>query len=95
MLVGITRPYEYNTYKDYPEENLKRMDMILAMKRLGFTLAEIKEAMDVLFSDGDKETFKTEFLDRKIASLDAKIAELVELRDHLKHFFEAECDKQC
>ena len=38
LLVDISRPYEYNNYKDYGEANVYRLQMIQEGKQFGFTL---------------------------------------------------------
>ena len=37
LMVNVTRPNEWNNYKDYPEENLKRLLIIKCLKKFGFT----------------------------------------------------------
>lgn len=92
MLVGISRPNEYNNYKDYPEENLQRLEMIKNMKKFGFSLNEIKEAIDAFFTAKEPSDFHSEFLTKKINALDEKINELVTVRDQLKEFLSRGCD---
>ncbi len=92
LLIGITRPNEYNNYKDYPASNLQRLEMIKAMKKFGFTLKEISEALCALATgEGLKEEFRVNFLGNKIKALDEKIAELQKLRDELSLFLNQEC----
>lgn len=91
MIVGVSRPNEYNNYKDYPEENLQRLNMILNMKKFGFSLGEIKEAVDAFYSANEPADFHSEFLTKKINALDEKINELVKVRDQLIEFLNQGC----
>ena len=45
LLKNISRPYEYNNYKEYGEENVKRIHLIKQMQTFGITLKESKEIL--------------------------------------------------
>lgn len=93
LLTGITRPNEYNNYKDYPEENIDRIRIIRSMKQLGFSLKECKEVFTNIQEDLFDKEFQQRFLNHKIEEINQKIEELITLRDKLEGFRNYNCDK--
>lgn len=65
----------------YGGEDLKRLRFIRSAQAAGFTLAEIKELLDLDASDGRARA--RALAQARVAALDAKIAELQEARDAL------------
>ena len=65
----------------YGEEELKRLRFIRAAQAAGFTLAEIKELLDLDASD-DRARAR-ELAQARVAAIDQKIEELKEARDAL------------
>jgi MerR family mercuric resistance operon transcriptional regulator len=65
----------------YGESDLKRLRFIRSAQAAGFTLAEIKELLDLDASD-DRARAR-ELARARVAAIDVKIAELVEARDAL------------
>lgn len=65
----------------YGEEELKRLRFIRFAQAAGFTLAEIKELLDLDASD-DRARAR-ELAQARVAAIDAKIKELREARDAL------------
>ncbi len=70
-----------NNYRHYDDEDVSRLEFIKHGKALGFTLREIKKAMDEwdLLSPKDKARLTRS----KIAEMDEKISQLQEFRCHL------------
>jgi DNA-binding transcriptional MerR regulator len=77
LLDKATQPHATNTYKRYSALSLQRIRLIVHAKTLGFTLAEIRDVIDVW----DSPDFDT--ADR-IACLQAKLRELDEKRQALE-----------
>ncbi len=71
LLDKATQPHLTNTYKRYSALSLQRIRLIVHAKALGFTLAEIREVIEVW----DSPSFGTA---QKIACLQAKLNELDE-----------------
>ncbi len=65
----------------YGDEDLKRLRFIRSAQAAGFTLAEIKELLDLDASD-DRARAR-ELAQARVAAIDAKIYELREARDAL------------
>ena len=65
----------------YGDEDLKRLRFIRSAQAAGFTLAEIKELLDLDASD-DRARAR-ELAQSRVAAIDAKIEELREARDAL------------
>lgn len=74
--VGLLVPYEvdvYSGYRYFDEDNVKRMEEILALKDLGFSLDEIKN-----FSDEEIKS-KIKDYENKISDMKSKILSLKDL----------------
>ncbi|WP_144395045.1 MerR family transcriptional regulator [Pleionea sediminis] len=62
---GLIQPKRQGTYRVYSHKNRTRLQLILRGKRIGFSLAEIKEIIDLYqFPHGEEK--QTEFLLNKI-----------------------------
>lgn len=94
LLVRVTRPNEYNNYKDYPEENIERVKMIITMKKLGLTLKECKQVMSTIEHDGYDREFQHDFLHNKIKEIDTKIKDLKNLKKVLIKYQNEGCDNE-
>jgi DNA-binding transcriptional MerR regulator len=62
LLTKVTRPYEYNNYKDYGKENLIRIQMIKEMQRIGLKLKECKGVIDALVNDEMDAATRKQFI---------------------------------
>ncbi|MBN3789494.1 MerR family transcriptional regulator [Burkholderia sp. Ac-20353] len=71
LLDKATQPHVTNTYKHYSALSLQRIRLVVHAKALGFTLAEIRDVIDVW----DSPNFETA---QKVACLQAKLKELDE-----------------
>ena len=76
LLKGISRPYEFNNYKDYDERNVKRIRMIKQLQGMGITLRECKEILEAIDNGEFDEKSGKEFIQSRIAKIDTKIREL-------------------
>jgi MerR family mercuric resistance operon transcriptional regulator len=65
----------------YADADLKRLRFIRSAQAAGFTLAEIKELVDL--DAADDRIRARELARARVAAIDGKIAELVEARDAL------------
>ena len=54
MLNDISRPFEWNNYKDYGEENVRRIRIIKYLQGFSFKLQEIKKLLDKKAASSDK-----------------------------------------
>lgn len=72
-----------NNYRDYCEEAVEQLLVIKEVRTAGFTLAEFKE-LDKVCNAGEQVTQKAAvFLQRKIAAVGEKIAELERVQTYL------------
>lgn len=92
LLTGITRPYKYNNYKEYAEENIERVKMIITMKGLGLSLKECKEVITTIEEQGFDKSFQDEFIANKLNEIDTKIQQLQQLKETLLGFVNKGCD---
>ncbi len=80
-------------YREYPTNTIARLGFIHRGKKLGFSLQEIKELLDLQASpEADSSSVKSLLLD-KIALVDTKILELTRLKADLAMLSES-CDGQ-
>ena len=54
MLSSISRPFAWNNYKDYGEENVRRIRIIKHLQGFSFKLQEIKELFDKREASADE-----------------------------------------
>jgi len=83
----LTPLRDSNGYRVYSEQDLDRVNFIKHAKRLGFSLAETKELLDLAPNDQhahDKVAIK-------IAEIEAKIAELSEIKGALQNLSNVCC----
>jgi DNA-binding transcriptional MerR regulator len=72
-----------NNYKVYPPQALERLEKIDQLKKLGFTLVEIKGLFGVLEQEAGPCTNLPEQLDQKLKMLRRKIALLEDYEEKL------------
>lgn len=69
-----------NNYKEYSDEVLERLTMIKKIKSFGFTLNETDELLEMIgMNTASCSTISSKMVD-KVAIIDAKIQELVEVK---------------
>lgn len=78
LLLEVSR--RGNNYRDYPEQAVKRVNMVRQLKDLGFSLREIFDVLDALRKDTMDCAQGAVLMAQKRAVVDAKIAELEALR---------------
>jgi DNA-binding transcriptional MerR regulator len=77
--------------REYDEEDIRRVRIIKAAQRLGFTLAEIQEMFDL--SAHRRATGELHArAQAKVVEIDARIAQLQAMRADLTALVDAECD---
>ncbi len=67
-------------YRDYLPQDVDRLVFVKTARRLGFTLAEIREVLAFRERGERPCTYVLGVLDRQVGDLDRRIAELKELR---------------
>lgn len=80
-LLEATIERRENNYRHYSDEALDRLTFIRRGKTLGFTLSEIKKAVDEW--DTLSPSDKVEITRNKVEEVDIKIRQLQEDRQHL------------
>ncbi|MCJ8162911.1 MerR family transcriptional regulator [Acinetobacter zhairhuonensis] len=79
-----------NGYKDYSEQILQQLKLIQTAKNLGFTLAEIKQIIDLI---GENEIPATQFhtiLQEKLYMIQEKIGQLQQMQNMLENLLGGE-----
>ena len=81
--IGLFRPAYVdpkNGYRYYSSKQIDYLDTILIMKKIGFSLAEIREYMQQYTIDSSLVTLKNQ-----VAAIDRQIEELRLIRSRLLH----------
>ena len=84
--VGVLRPEQRSEsgYRLYGEDALDRYRFVRAAQAVGLRLGEIREILALRDRGETPCGFVVELIGRRAAELDARIAELVALRDELR-----------
>jgi DNA-binding transcriptional MerR regulator len=83
-----------NNYKEYSEATLNRLETIVLIKNLGFTLNETADLLDkIAFKEATCNNMQA-LLEKKMALLDAKIMDLMLLREQLANGVR-KCRQEC
>lgn len=91
LLGHVSRPHEYNNYKEYGEENVYRIHMIKEMQRIGLKLKECKGVIDALVSDSMSAEDRRLFIASRIQQTEEKIKSL----KNIKKFLQERLDNDC
>jgi DNA-binding transcriptional MerR regulator len=91
LLGNVSRPFEYNNYKDYGPENVYRINMVKEMKKIGLTLKECKGVIDSLVSDDMDANKRVDFVKSKIAEVGMKIKALKKIKGFLQEHLDNDC----
>lgn len=91
LLSSVTRPFEYNTYKDYGAENLYRIGMIKEMQRIGLKLRECKGIIDALVNNEMSMEDRRKFIQSKITQTKEQIKALRQIQSFLQEHLDNNC----
>lgn len=91
LLTNITRPYEFNNYKEYGEENVYRIGMIKEMQRIGLKLRECKGIIDALVNDEMNIDDRKLFIQSKIKQTNDQIKSLRQIKKFLQEHLDNDC----
>ncbi len=92
LLVDITQPYKKNSYKEYGEKNIDRIDLIKYSQSLGFSLKECKHIIDSLESGQLDKKEKNKLIANKLEEIDKRIGELKKFRVLLEQALKKTCE---
>lgn len=91
LLTNVTRPHEYNNYKEYGEENVFRIGMIKEMQRIGLTLRECKGIINALVNDEMNLEDRKNFIQLKIKQTNEQIKSLQQIKIYLQEHLDNDC----
>jgi DNA-binding transcriptional MerR regulator len=80
-----------NGYRDYPVEMVQLVQYIKTAQRLGFTLGEIGDSVTALWQSPNPDSAVTQLLHDKLKLIEARMAELGELRHQLQQRLGQRC----
>mgnify|MGYP001102549843 CR=1 FL=1 len=88
--IGLIRPDRAeNGYRDYSISDVHRLRFLQRSRGLGFSVDECRQLLS-LYADTHRESAEVKAIAQgKLAEIDRKIAELMELRATLGHLVEA------
>lgn len=96
LLEKVTRPHEWNNYKEYDQGNVKRIKLILSLKSFGFTLKECREVLSLMGGDTIDEEIRAKLIRDKIIEIESKIEELSSTKQLLVQVLnKKDCTQQC
>jgi MerR family transcriptional regulator, copper efflux regulator len=72
-------------YREYAEQDVLRMRFILRCKDLGFSLAEIRDLLELRLAPGSGADDVRRRASAKVAAVEEKIADLQRIRAALRH----------
>lgn len=81
----------HNGYRDYPNEILNLLSLIIQAKELGFTLKEIKNFSHLFQELGNDNGKIRKKLELKIIDLDERVKELNKFKNSIKKLLDAKC----
>ena len=81
-----------NGYRNYTNKTVDQLNMISMAKELGFTLKEIKELTELLYSDSLTQSQMGEKLLEKNKQLDIKISELSKMKTLIDDALKGMCE---
>ena len=73
-----------NNYKNYDENVVERLEIILEAKEVGFTLAEIRKLLSSWFDSSNSKTETVELFQTKIKEIDEKIKHFKQIKKRLE-----------
>jgi Cu(I)-responsive transcriptional regulator len=87
--IGLLSPARAdNGYRDYSAADVHRLKFVQRARSLGFSVEECRQLLS-LYGDSHRESAEVKTLAKaKLAEIDRKIAELMELRATLGHLVE-------
>jgi DNA-binding transcriptional MerR regulator len=91
LLNNVTRPYQYNNYKDYGAENVYRIHMIKEMQKIGLKLRECKGVIEALVNDEMDVASRKQFIQDKINEVGQKISSLNQIQSFLQEHLDNDC----
>jgi DNA-binding transcriptional MerR regulator len=91
LLNNVTRPYQYNNYKDYGAENVYRIHMIKEMQKIGLKLRECKGVIEALVNNEMDVASRKQFIQDKINEVGQKISSLNQIQSFLQEHLDNDC----
>jgi DNA-binding transcriptional MerR regulator len=91
LLNNVTRPHEYNNYKEYGHENVFRISLIKEMQRIGLKLKECKGVIEALVNDEMDSDMRKQFILTKIDEVQSKITSLMQIKAFLQEHVDTDC----
>ncbi|MDO4749028.1 MAG: MerR family DNA-binding protein, partial [Eubacteriales bacterium] len=81
-----------NGYRDYDNRIMEQLNMIIMAKELGFTLKEIRELTELLYSNNLTQSQMGEKLLEKNKQLEIKISELSKMKTLIDNALKGMCE---
>lgn len=85
--IGILVPDRNNEYRNYTEKSLKKLQVILELKKMQFTLDEIKYCLEIdeKIDQGIEENFiNVDAIQLELKAVKKKYQDILELEEDLK-----------
>ena len=88
--IGLVRPARAeNRYRDYSQTDVNKLHFLQRARSLGFSVEECRHLL-ALYEDKSRASAEVKRIaQQKIAEIDAKLNQLMDLRDTLRHLADA------
>lgn len=83
---------EWNNYRDFEDEHVRKLALIKKCKGFGFTLNEIGEVLRLVDEESATCLVVSELADRKVRELDARIKELEQIKSIILEKFDMQAN---
>ncbi|WP_313579024.1 MerR family transcriptional regulator [Chishuiella sp.] len=96
LIKGISNDkIKSNNYKNYDDNAVERLMIIVDAKEVGFTLAEIRNLLDSWYCETSSKEEQIEMFNSKIAEIDAKIKQFRQIKKRLEKVRQELKDGEC
>ena len=92
LLVDITQPHQNNSYKEYSDKNLHRIELIRYSQSLGFSLKECKYIAEALENGKLTPEEKSKLIKNKLNEIDKRVEQLKNFRVLLEEALKKTCE---
>lgn len=81
-----------NGYREYPAERVEQLRMIAKVKDLGFTLKEVRELSEMLFTQKLSRKEMSWHLQKKNEEIDQRIKNLRKIKSEINKALQGKCE---
>lgn len=84
-----------NNYKNYDDNVVERLEIIVEAKEVGFTLAEIRKLLESWYGNNSSRAEQIQMFASKVEEIDAKIRQLKQVKKRLEKVVNELQNEEC